>query len=379
MSPRPAAAATAPTVLHLRFHPSPGGPPDPVEHAALLRLVHEVTPVARALPPGEALADVRGALRYFGRDATGLAELLRVRALARYGTGCTVGVAANPLLAGLAAHFGHPGTAVGAPAGAVTRAADGSGGAGTTAGGEQPGADPGWVCTVPADPASVAAFLDGLPTAALPGVGTATARRLDGYGLDTVGRVAATPPETLQRILGAAPARRLHALAQGVDPSPVLPGAPPPTADAGHRFDRDELDPAAHRRALLALAEELGARLRDEHQVTGSLTLTVHYADRSATARTRPLDEPTAHSAALAAAAHRMHAALGLQRARVRAVALRADALAPAASATRQLSLDPGDDGRRAIEAVQDRVRAKYGPGALRPAALAALGPDRAA
>ncbi|MGK5533545.1 DNA polymerase Y family protein [Streptomyces sp. URMC 129] len=300
----------------------------------LSRLLAEVTPVVQPLPPDAALADVRGAVRYFGRDAARLARLVRVRGLALHGVDCVIGVAANPLLARMAAEaHGVPG-----------------------------------VAEVPDDPAAVAAFLAGLPAAALTGLDASAVRTLGGYGLDTVGRIAATPPATLQRVLGAAEARRVRALAHGVDPTPVTPGAPPRSVAAEHRFGHDELDAGRRRRALLTLADELGYRLRGEGQAARALTLTVRYADRSATTRSRRLPEPTAHTPALTGLAYALHDALGLQRARVRAVALRAGELTDAARATHQLSLDPADDRRRRAEAAADRARHRFGPDAVGPA-----------
>jgi DNA polymerase-4 len=73
----------------------------------------------------------------------------------------------------------------------------------------------------------------------------------------------------------------------------------------------------------------------------------------------------------LARAAYAVYDSLGLQRARVRSIALRADTLLPADRATRQLTLDAGDDKPLAIEAVADRARARYGRQVLYPAALA--------
>lgn len=104
----------------------------------------------------------------------------------------------------------------------------------------------------------------------------------------------------------------------------------------------------------------------------GALTLTVRYADRSTTVRTRALREPTAHSAALAGAVYRIHGSLGLQRARVRALSVRAEGLIPADRAARQLTFDPADERARRIEAVADLVRAKFGAGVLLPGSLAA-------
>lgn len=137
-------------------------------------------------------------------------------------------------------------------------------------------------------------------------------------------------------------------------------------------FTRDELDPDRHRRALLSAAEELGSRLRALDKVCRTLTLTVRYADRTATTRSRTLGEPTAHSAALTRAAYDMYEALGLQRARVRSISLRAEGLDPAEQASHQLTFDPTDDKLRRIEEAADRARARFGPLAVLPGTLAA-------
>ncbi|WP_043240461.1 DNA polymerase Y family protein [Streptomyces violaceusniger] len=341
-----------PHVLYVRFHPAPGED----VYQGLLTLLGELTPVVEALPPDAAFADVRGALRYFGRDAAGLAEIVRVRALARYGVDCTVGVAANPLLARMAAQEAQEAQGSGAP---VSRGGRSGGRSGQAAGS---------VRTVPGDPDAVAAFLARKPPIALPGVGPATARTLSAYGLDSAARIAAAPLSTLQRILGAATARRVHAWACGIDPAPVTPNAPARAMGAEHRFRHDELDPVRRRRALLTLADGLGVRLRTSGQVAAAISLTVRYADRSTTTRSRTLTEPTAHTPALTAAAYALHDALGLQRARVRSVALRFEGLMDAELASHQLTFDPADEKSRRLEAAADRARARFGISAVRPA-----------
>ncbi|MFE7842884.1 hypothetical protein ACFU53_44530 [Streptomyces sp. NPDC057474] len=123
---------------------------------------------------------------------------------------------------------------------------------------------------------------------------------------------------------------------------------------------------------MLALADDLGTRLRDSGQIASGLTCTVRYADHSSTRRSRTLPEATQHTVLLARAAYTLYESLGLQRARVRGIALRADALRPDGRATRQLTLDEGDDKPLAIEAIADRARARYGQhNVLYPAALA--------
>jgi len=70
------------TILCVRFQLPP------MYEAALpglLGTLEEFTPVVEALPPDGALADLRGAERYFRRDVVELASLIRVRALAWHG------------------------------------------------------------------------------------------------------------------------------------------------------------------------------------------------------------------------------------------------------------------------------------------------------
>ncbi|MGW0287585.1 DNA polymerase Y family protein [Streptomyces sp. NPDC003236] len=304
----------------------------------LLGLLEEFTPVVEALPPDGALADLRGAERYFGRSAVELASVIRVRALALHGVDCVIGAGPGPMLARMALRDARPG---------VTRA-------------------------VPGEPDAVAEFLAGRPVAALPGVGPATARTLCEYGLDTLGRVAGAPLSTLQRLIGAKAGRELLEKANGVDRGRVVPNTVSRSLAAERPFDLDELDPGRHRRALLSAAGEIGARLRAVEKVCRTLTLTVRYADRTSTTRSRTLAEPTAHSAALTRAAYGMYEALGLQRARVRALTLRAEGLASADQAAHQLTFDPVDEKVRRIEEVADRARAKFGPRAVMPGTLAA-------
>ncbi|MFJ4757766.1 DNA polymerase thumb domain-containing protein [Streptomyces sp. NPDC088763] len=323
------------TILCVRFQLPTG---DETALPGLLGLLEDFTPVVQAMPPDLALADLRGAERYFGRDAVELASVIRVRALAHHGVDCAIGAGPGPMLARVALRDARPG---------VTGVA-------------------------PRDPDALAEFLAERPVAALPGVGPATARTLGAYGLDTLGRVAAAPLSTLQRLIGARAGRELREKASGIDRGRVVPDAVSRSLATERPFPRDELDPARHRRALLSAAEELGARLRALDKVCRTLTLTVRYADRSSTTRSRTLGEPTAHSAALTRTAYGLYEALGLQRARVRAVALRAEGLDPAERAPYQLTFDPVDEKARRVEEVADRVRAKFGARAVVPGALAA-------
>ncbi|WP_217554808.1 ImpB/MucB/SamB family protein [Streptomyces sp. GbtcB6] len=318
-------------IAHLHLHASMTED----QYADTIELVSGITPHVQAVPPNAVQLDLTSALRYFDLSPYDMVQTTMMRLKALYGIDSSAGLAGNRMLAAMAADASAPGE--------------------TT-----------WVPT-----ADAADWLYPRPVTALPGIGRATAQTLGRYGLHTIGQVVDLPLGTLQRLLGTGPARLLAERARGRDPRPVTPSEPAAHLLADLVLERDCLDPAQHHRAVLGLTEQIGRRLRGEHQITSRLTLTVRYADRSSTTRTRALPEPTDHSPALAGAALGLLASLGLQRARVRAFSIRADGLRPAGSAYRQLSLDPGDARARAAEAAADRARRRFGPGAVRPAALA--------
>lgn len=317
----------------------PGAGPGPAAtslYAQLLDMAADITPRVQPVPPDAAHLDITGALRYWQRDAEALAAVLRMRTIGLHGVRTTCAIAPNRMLATM--------TAALTPLGATTMLTEGE----------------------------VTAWLHPRPVAALYGVGPATAATLAAYGLHTIGDLADAPLPTLTRIFGSATGRALHVHAQGEDLRPVEARPVPKSLTAHHSFEADCLDTDQHRRALLGLAHRLGARLRDEEQAAAGLTLTVRYADRSTTTRTRTLAEPAHHTGPLAGAAYELYGLLGLQRARVRSFDLRAEALRPASEVLRQLSFDPADERALAVEAAADRARARYGPDAVKPAALAA-------
>ncbi|MET8211938.1 hypothetical protein ABZT51_39215 [Streptomyces sp. NPDC005373] len=320
--------------FHLADHPDPQG-----LFEKLLGLVEDITPIHQPHPADySADLDITGALRLFDRSPYEIAALLQLRSIALYGVRATVGGGRSPMIATMAA--------------AATRHGN--------------------ITVIGPDDDAVAAFLRPQPLATLPGIGPATAKTLTRYGITTIGQLADTPTGPLTRLLGAHAARELTARAHGTDERPVQREALIRSTSASHRFEHDELDPDVHRRALLALSAELGARLRTTGEVCRGITLTVRYADRSHTTRSRTLPEPTQHTPALSTLAYTLYAALGLQRARVRQLSLRADHLETAEGAHHQLLLDDGDDDKaRRIEAVADAARSRFGAHVITAAALA--------
>ncbi|MFV5995435.1 DNA polymerase Y family protein [Streptomyces sp. NPDC056231] len=320
------------TMMRIYFHLQE---PDEELYEKLLALLEGITP--RVQPHSadwSADVDLTGALRYWDRDAEGLAAVIRLRALALYGVQSSAGVGPSRMVAAMAAALSPPGS----------------------------------VTVVGDSPYDVAVFLRPQRAASLPGVGPAAARSLSRYGIYSIGDIADTPLTTLQRLLGTAAGPKAHDRSHGRDDRLVVTRAAPRSASAEHRFDVDALSPDAHHEAVLGLVDQIGARMRSENSVCCAITLAVRYADRTHTTRTRTLSEPTAHFPALADTGLALLASLGLQRARVRAISVRAERLQPAETATHQLTLDPTDERTRDLETAIDRARARYGFRAAGPA-----------
>jgi DNA polymerase-4 len=219
-------------------------------------------------------------------------------------------------------------------------------------------------------PAEVIDFLHPLPVGALWGVGPKTEETLLRFGLRTVGDLALVPARTLQRAVGAAAGAHLHELAWGRDPRRVVPDESERSTGAEETFGTDVDDPAIIHRELLHLSERTAGRLRSTGTLARTVTIKVRFADFATITRSRTLDVPTDVGSELYATARALYDALGLDRARIRLVGVRAERLVDAASAPRQLELGAREHGRRDAELAADRAARRFGAGAVRPATL---------
>ncbi|MER5757235.1 hypothetical protein [Streptomyces sp. NPDC002088] len=319
------------TVMHVRC---PDRLPEEL-YRQVLEQLSGLSPVVQALPPTAALVELKGALRYHGTDVRRLGEILRVRTLSRLGVDVRVGIGPS-----------------------ITVAATASG---------QIDA-PGGVLAI--DPDQVTDWLGPLPVEALHGIGPRQAEALREYGIHCVGLLAAVPRDTVQRLLGGRAGRTAADRARGIDPRPVVPRTLPPSASVRCVFDRHVLDGAAVRAALLDLVVRLGRLLRGRDQAARALTLTLTFAGNSSWEKTRRFPEPSAHDDDLRALAYQLMDAAGLQRGRLSGLVLKGEDLIGAGRVAEQISLDGAREARLVAEAAIDRVRDKFGPGVIGPAAV---------
>jgi DNA polymerase-4 len=201
-------------------------------------------------------------------------------------------------------------------------------------------------------------------------VGAKTEEVLLRLGLRTVGDLAHVPVRTLQRAVGPAAGAHLHELSWGRDPRRVVPDEPERSTGHEETFGTDVDDPAVIHRELLRLSERTAGRLRSGGWLARTVTVKVRFADFATITRSRTLDVPTDVGQELYDTARALFDALGLDRARIRLVGVRAERLVPAGSTPRQLELGAREHGRREAELAADRAARRFGAGAVRPATL---------
>ena len=300
---------------------------------AVMETFHTITPIVEPLSLDEAFLDVAGAIRRLGSPAR-IASLIRDTIADEQGITCSVGVAPSKFVAKLASNLAKP---------------DG-------------------MVVVPRD--EVVPFVQQLPVAALWGVGDRTEEQLLRLGLRTVADIAHTPLDTLVRALGDATGHHLHELAWGRDPRPVEREQREKSIGSDTTFDEDVDDAAEVRRHLLALSERTAARMRAAGLSGRTVTLKVRFSDFTTITRARTLREPTDSGRALHDAAVALFDALGLQRARIRLVGVRASGLTDTAGTPLQGMIGEPEHGWRDADRAVDRARARFGPGSVRPASL---------
>jgi DNA polymerase-4 len=306
----------------------------------VLQVFQSITPLVEPLALDEAFLDVRGARRLLGPSME-IARTLRARVREETGLALTVGVAGNKFLAKLASTRGKP---------------DG-------------------LLVVP--PSRALAFLHPLPAQALWGVGPAAVTTLARYGLRTVGEVARTPRQTLERVLGAAVGAQVAELAQGRDDRQVVPFEAAKSVGSEETFASDLDDPEQLAREVLRSAVRVGRRLRDGNLAGRTVTLKLRYADFRTITRSRTLPAASDNDTEIYEVARDLLARLRLGRVPVRLVGVSVSNLSSGGT-PQQLRLGHEGAAWAAAALAADAVRARFGDGALDRASLAAERPAEA-
>lgn len=298
--------------------------------SVVMDLLRDVTPLVEPLSIDEAFLDVAGALRLMGTPWQ-IGTRLRERVFAETGLHASVGAAATKYVAKLASSRAKP---------------DG-------------------LLVVPA--AETLEFLHPQPVSALWGVGAKAEEQLTRLGLRTVGDVAQVPVDALTRALGPAAAARLHDLAWGRDPRAVSTERDEKSIGHETTFETDERDATVIHRTLLALADGVAVRLRRAGVQARTVSIKLRFEDFTTLTRSRTLAEPTDLARRIYEEARSLYDAAAEGGRPVRLIGVRGEQLVGAVAA---LGLWDDDEAWRDAEYTVDAVASKFGPGALKPAAL---------
>ena len=297
----------------------------------VMQRLHDLSPLVEQISIDEAFVDISD----LHEPPETIARRLQKRVNAELGLPCSVGVAANKLVAKIATEVGKK----------TGRKKD-----------EAPNA----VTVVP--PGTEASFLEALSVAMLWGVGPKTAEKLAEVGIKTIGDIASHPETDLIRWFGEN-GRDLKRRAGGVDESPVTSGHEVKSISQETTFARDVRDDRLLAGTLRGLSAEVGRRLR-QGGIAGSIVrIKLRWPDFTTLTRQVSLPQPTNQDEEIY---HLALDLLGKVRARGKAVRLIGVGVSGLCPPLRQMELwgAAAEKSRRLQEAL-DSVRAKFGERAI--------------
>ncbi len=207
----------------------------------VMAILHETSPLVEQMSIDEAYLDLTDQVTAWD-DAIDLARRLQSRVLEEVGLSASVGLAANKLVAKVAAGQHKPGGLT------VVR------------------------------PGEEAAFLAPLHVRELPGVGPVTEQRLAELQVKTIGDLAQVAPAELRSRFGR-PGGWLARGALGIDNSPVV--TEHGVGSIGHEttFSRDLVDLEALHEQLWRLCQGVGRRLKKNELAAGTVAIKLRYSD----------------------------------------------------------------------------------------------------
>ncbi len=290
-------------------------------------MMEALTPLVQPLSIDEAVLDLAGTQALHGAPPAVVLARFAAAVEREVGVTVSIGLAANRLMAKLAAERDKPrGFAV--------------------IGGDE-----------------AAAWLAPQPVSLLPGVGPAMAKKLQAAGFSTLGQLAALSPRDAAARFGE-DGPSLAARARGEDSRRVDPLRETKSVSAETTFESDMTTQAALEAPLWRLCEKLARRLREKDLAAGGVTLKLKTAAFATRTRAARLPQPTALPDVLFAAARPLLAREADGTA-FRLIGIGAQPLAPLAEADRGDLADPEAPKRAARWAAVESLRAKFGEAAV--------------
>lgn len=301
----------------------------------IIHIFETYTELVQKISIDEAFLDVTASARLFG-DGVTIARAIKREVLERERLTVSIGVAPNKFLAKLASDLEKP---------------DG---------------------LVVVEPGAEKQFLQPLPVERLWGVGDVTARRLHQLGIWKIGDIAAATAGLLEPHFGRRQAEHLRKLSVGDDDRPVETESERKQISRETTFLADTEDRDLVERTLLALTEEVAARLRRRSMSARTVTVKLRLAPFETHTRRHTVDHDLFTTDAIWPIARHLLASADPGERPVRLVGVCVSNLHEREQA-KQLGLFTGqahDENAERVADVMDAISEKFGRHVLKRARL---------
>ena len=299
-------------------------------------IYEEYTDLVEPFGIDECWLDITGSLHLFGGDAKTLADALRQRIKQELGLTLSVGVSFNKVFAKLGSDYKKPDA--------------------TTVISQENWKELVWP----------------LPVGDLLFVGAAARKLLRQYGVETIGQLAACRVEMLETIMGKLGVQ-LHEYANGLDREPVrsrYAAEPVKSVGNGTTFSKNLTTQGQVKGGIAILADSVATRLRQYGLYAGGVQVTIRDPEFHDRSRQTQLSTPTHLIRDITQAAMDLTALLWKPPTPIRALTVTAIHLVREGEAYEQVDLfdaaaAPQKERQEKLEAAMDRIRGKYGAGAI--------------
>jgi DNA polymerase-4 len=294
----------------------------------MFTIFDQFSPLVEPLSVDEAFLDLTGTEKLLG-DAEQVARRIKQQILQELSLTASIGVAPNKFLAKLASDLKKPDGLV------VIRSQE------------------------------IDAVLLPLPVTRLGGIGPVTAEKLASLGIRTVADLRASNREKLARNFGNDTDWFLR-LAHGLDDRPVVPDRQAKSVGQEQTFGENLTSPQAVRHVLMRQSEEVARRLRRRALLASNVTVKIRFGNFETITRSLTLAEPTHATTDIWKAARELFdrwCNTGFRPIRLIGVSI-----SQLGSAQPQMNLfvDPEKDRSEKVDAVADRITARFGSRAIR-------------
>ena len=292
------------------------------------------TPLVEPLSIDEAFLDVTGSERLLG-DPVEIAKAVKATVLGEIGLTASAGVAPSKFVAKIASDMDKP---------------DG-------------------LTVVPFE--RVRSFLDPLPIEKMWGVGKVTRGALARLNIYTFKDLRGFDPDFLQRKFGKNGAR-MHQLSMGMDERDVVPEHETKSVGNERTFMHDITEAGDAKKALLALATQVGRRMRRKKMTGKTVSLKVKYHDFKQITRAKTLATLTDDGLEIYRVACDLlqKTEVGKRPVRLLGVSLSQLCFADAAEQLSLFNNDQSVQKRKELNMALDSIAEKHGGKSIRPATL---------